>query len=136
VTAGLTEHDLIRYITDTTHCYYDCDGDGDGISDKYGNKIQEEFNNTTDQPLLRDLNAINVYIYNSGHTDMAGSTGHGRNNQDEPYIIIDYDRFDTPEPIFRPVVHEMGHTFGLGHVRDETVSSNTDPSNCAIHLQR
>jgi len=128
VNAGLTGHNLIRYITDSTHCYGKCDGDGDGIDDDYGNLIMNEFRNTINNPLLRDLNAINVYIYNNRHVE-GGNTGHGRRNQNKPYIIIDYDRFDTPEPVFRPVVHEMGHAFGLGHVGDETVSANTDPSN-------
>jgi hypothetical protein len=73
------------------------------------------FNRCRD-PQVRDLNAINFYIYDSynpknGYKDI---TSHGKRNSNRPYVLIDWERLDnnvqSPEP------HEMGHAFGLGHV--------------------
>ncbi len=129
VAAGMTGDDLVQYITDDAHCYGDVDCDGDGTNDNYGTEINDAFNATPNN-ILRDHDAVNFYIYNSRFLDPdTANYGHGRRNGNSPYILIDYDRFDVPEPEYRPVDHEMGHAFGLGHTCSEAVTSNSITSN-------
>jgi hypothetical protein len=116
------------------------------VDDNTGNHIQTVFNNTTSEPDIRDTDAINIYIYNQAHADDHGNTGHGRNNGMHPYVLIDYDRFQPlsvdsatllpeedvfgyPIPQYRPIDHEIGHGFNLGHTCDSMVASNSTPSN-------
>lgn len=149
--AGMTNDNLVKDITTKTHCYFtekemDCDGDGnfdpdhkgdcdcDGEIDNYASKIKQTFNATPDG-ILRDHSAINFYIYDCGHPDLGDDTGHASRNSYNPYIVVDYARFDDPDtpdiidPVYHPVDHEMGHAFGLGHTCSEIVNDNSDPSN-------
>jgi hypothetical protein len=92
-----------------------------------GNRFQELFNNCNDLK-VRDPHAINFFIYDSyskedGYND---GTCHGRRNSNRPYILIDWARMVTRAQ--NPIIHEMGHAFGLGHVGviGATMNDNTN----------
>ncbi len=89
-------------------------GDGDGTSCSTGPTV------------IRDPNMLNVYIY-----DISNNNGRGRRNSGHPWIILDIDRINDPDPLNRqsPETHEMGHAFGCDHVCDDDVEQIADDSN-------
>ncbi len=71
--------------------------------------------NTCNDPKVRDPRAINFYVYDSHDSKKGASdtTGHGRNNSNRPFVLLDWERLDHKDQ--SPEEHEMGHAFGLGH---------------------
>ena len=71
--------------------------------------------NACNDTKVRDPEAIDVYVYDS-HDSRSGSsdaTGHGRNNSNRPFILLDWERLGHRSQ--SPEEHEMGHAFGLRH---------------------
>lgn len=93
-----------------------------------GDVINDYFNEEGDH-LIRNPNAINVYIYDSGLDGDNGDdkTGHGRYNKGRPYILLDYARINTREQAAEE--HEMGHAFGLEHICNSMITEGNQSSN-------
>lgn len=72
--------------------------------------------NACDDPRVRDLNAINFYVYDSYNpkTGFSDTTSHGKVNANRPYVLIDWARLNHNDQSVEE--HEMGHAFGLDHV--------------------
>ena len=81
--------------------------------------------NACDDILVRDKNAINIYIYDAYWDGFENWFGIGFNNADIPFIMLDYARLPH---IAAAEEHELGHIFGLGHICS-TVTSNDSSSN-------
>ena len=81
--------------------------------------------NACDDVLVRDRNLINVYIYDAYWDGFQNNFGIGFNNDDNPFIFLDYARLPH---IAAAEEHELGHIFGLGHICS-TVTSNNSSSN-------
>ena len=81
--------------------------------------------NACDDILVRDRNAINIYIYDAYWDGFDNLFGIGFNNADNPFIMLDYARLPH---IAAAEEHELGHIFGLGHICS-TVTSNDISSN-------
>jgi hypothetical protein len=81
--------------------------------------------NACDDVLVRDKNAINIYIYDAYWDGFDNWFGIGFNNADTPFIMLDYARLPH---IAAAEEHELGHIFGLGHICS-TVTSNDSSSN-------
>ena len=81
--------------------------------------------NACDDILVRDKNAINIYIYDAYWDGFENVFGIGFNNADNPFIMLDYARLPH---IAAAEEHELGHVFGLGHICS-TVTSNDSSSN-------
>ena len=96
--------------------------------DYLGDRINDLFDNEEDE-LIRDPNAINVYIYDSGLDGDSGpdKTGHGRFNGGYPYVMLDYARINTRDQAAEE--HEMGHAFGLTHICNSMIDDNRQSSN-------
>ncbi len=93
-----------------------------------GDVIQQQFNSEL-STVIRDPEAINVYIYDSGQDGDIGADrdGHGRYNSGKPYILLDYHRIN--KRINAAEEHEMGHAFGVAHICNSMISEKTQSSN-------
>jgi len=101
-----------------------------------GDSIQSLFNQESNAS-IRDPHALNIYVYDSWNsTDQRAHFGsHARNNNDRPYVLLDYVRLN--HNIQAPEEHEMGHAFGLAHICEAggvniMGSGNKFPANGAI----
>lgn len=76
--------------------------------------------------VVRDPDALNLYVY-----DVSNNSGRARRNSGYPWLILDIDRINNPNPLTRqsPEAHEMGHAFGCDHVCDDAVDQVSDNSN-------
>lgn len=103
--------------------------DGIWLWNNYSGRNNDTNFNACTKNRLCDHSAINVYIYENRYYDegsymaIDNDSGHGRNNNHRPFILVDFDRVTgidiiTGMPILsqRPFVHELGHAFNLGHV--------------------
>lgn len=93
-----------------------------------GDVIQDQFNSEPNT-VMRDPEALNIYIYDSGQDGDLGENrdGHGRFNNGEPYILLDYHRIN--KRINAAEEHEMGHAFGLTHICNSMIKDKTQSSN-------
>ena len=76
--------------------------------------------------VIRDPDALNLYVY-----DISSDSGRARRNSGYPWLFLDIDRINNPNPLTRqnPEAHEMGHAFGCDHVCDDNVEQVADDSN-------
>lgn len=85
--------------------------------------------NDIDTQYLMDTSAINVYIVDTWRTvdtiykDV--NTSHAKNNNDQPYLVIDYKRITGAAPRTGVEEHEMGHAFNLAHVCEPGATRNS-----------
>ncbi|RZF55630.1 hypothetical protein EXE30_02150 [Acinetobacter halotolerans] len=84
--------------------------------------------NACNDPLVKDKNAINFYVYD-GYSVANGfneKDSHGKRNSNRPYVMLDWQRIN--HNIQSPEEHEMGHAFGLDHVcvPGATINSSTN----------
>jgi len=68
--------------------------------------------NAETNPELKDTEAINIYIVDA----QATTNSSARNNNNRPYILLDYARIDGSASRVAVQEHEMGHCFVLDHV--------------------
>lgn len=82
----------------------------------YNSEYWQDLFNACNDSRVVDPTAINFYIYDSYSPgkSFADKDSHGKNNLNQPYIIIDWERLN--HQIQSPEEHEMGHAFGLTHV--------------------
>lgn len=117
-----TEKPLIKFRYKSTSFFEDIRDDQSPLEQITNNQKSfdtnkfNEYYNQCSNPKIRDMKAINFYVYDSycdpiGYKDM---TSHGRRNSNRPYILIDWERLNNN--VQNPEAHEMGHAFGLGHV--------------------
>lgn len=89
----------------------------------FGNRTSSSC--STSDTVVRDMDALNVYIY-----DVTNGECHGKRNSGAPLIVLDHDRILDTNVNTRqnPEAHEMGHAFGCGHTCDDDVDSPGDDS--------
>ena len=100
---------------------------GDSTDPYDSNGLARAFNACKDSR-VRDPNAINIYIFDSYSSRMkfADVTSHGKRNSNRPYVFLDWERIGNKIQNVYP--HEMGHSFGLGHV-GVPVATGKSPTN-------
>jgi hypothetical protein len=99
---------------------------GDGAVPYDSDEWARRFN-ASPHPQVRDLQAINFYVFDSyGNSGAGDQTSHGKRNSNRPYVLIDWQRLNHNTQGVEE--HEMGHAFGLEHVQvpGATMRSHTN----------
>jgi len=104
------------------------DAAGTWLGNNYSGSTNDANFDSCTRSRLRNASAMNVYLYENRYAGEGGfsavnNSGHGRNNQHQPFVLVDFDRFTgidgtTGMPVSeqRPIEHELGHAFNLDHV--------------------
>lgn len=97
-----------------------------GAAEAYRGSRWSRLINECHDDRFRDPGAINFYIYDSwsekhGFDD---TVSHGRFNDGNPYVLIDWERLGHTDQ--SPEEHEMGHAFGLKHICVEGAKRYSD----------
>lgn len=96
------------------------------IASPYEGSRWNQLINHCDDSRLANRRAINFYVNDSWSEErgFADADSHGRNNDNWPYVIIDWRRLG--HKLQSPEEHEMGHAFGLTHVCVDGATRGSD----------